>query len=204
MTTLPATFTAFSGPRRLAAGPIADVALATKAWLDGGGEPVLVFDDQTGQQLDLDLRGTPAEALARLEEHPWLRAQQEKDARRPGPGRPKLGVISREVSLLPRHWDWLNEQSGGASATLRKLVEERMKASQGRDRARKAHEAAAKFAWTMGGNLPQYEEVARAMGRREADRCDALTADWPADIRDHLRMLLQRAAELEQEAQNDG
>lgn len=194
------SFAAFSGPRRIAAGPIADVALATKDWLDRGGEPVLVFDDQTGQQLDLDLRGTADEALERLKQHPWLRTQQEQEERRTGPGRPKLGVISREVSLLPRHWDWLNEQSGGASATLRKLVEERMKASRGPDRARKAHEAAAKFAWIMGGNLPQYEEVARAMSRKDAERFDALTLDWPADIRDHLHMLLHKALQADQES----
>jgi hypothetical protein len=179
------------------------VALSTKDWLDRGGDPVLVFDDRSGQQLDLDLRGTPAEALERLDQHPWLRTQQEQDERRAGPGRPKLGVISREVSLLPRHWDWLNEQSGGASATLRKLVEERMKASRGRDRARKAHEAAAKFGWIMGGNLPQYEEVARAMARKEYERFDALLVDWPADIRDHLRMLVAKAVQADQEADHD-
>src|SRR5690606_20937494 len=118
-----------------------DVAIAAKKWLDQGGEPVLIVDDRTGRQIDLDLRGSNAEALARLAEHPMLSVRQEKVEKRSGPGRPKLGVISREISMLPRHWDWLNEQPGGASATLRKLVEERMKAGRGQDRARKAFEA---------------------------------------------------------------
>ncbi len=196
-------FTAFSGQRRIATGPIGDVALAVKDWLDRGGDAALIFDDGTGQQIDLDLRGTPEEVLARLAEHPWLQRQQARAERRTGPGRPKLGVTSREVSLLPRHWDWLNEQPGGASATLRKLVEARMKASQGQDRARRAHEAASKFAWTMGGNLPQYEEVARAMARRDDARFETLVADWPADIRDHLKALMQRATEAEKEAPRD-
>lgn len=197
------TFTAFSGQRRIAAGPIEEVALAVKYWQAHGGDSVLVFDDRSGQQIDLDLRGTPAEALERLSQHPVIQHRQSQGEKRTGPGRPKLGVISREVSLLPRHWDWLNEQPGGASSTLRKLVEERMKSSTGRDRARKAHEAASKFAWIMGGNLPQYEEVARAMARKDYSRFDALIAEWPADIRDHLRTMTRRAAKAEQEVSDD-
>lgn len=203
MALAPTTFTAFSGQRRIASGSLEEVALAVKDWLDGGRDSVLVFDDRSGQQVDLDLRGTPDEALARLEQHPWLATQREKDERRTGPGRPKLGVTSREVSLLPRHWDWLNEQPGGASSTLRKLVEERMKASSGRDRARKAHEAASKFAWVMGGNLPGFEEASRALSRKDYGRLDVLTEAWPEDIRDHLKTLVTRAAEADQEANDD-
>ena len=199
----PTSYTAFSGQRRIASGPIEEVALAVKAWIDGGRDSVLVFDDGSGQQIDLDLRGTPAEALERLAQHPWLSAQREKSERRTGPGRPKLGVTSREVSLLPRHWDWLNEQPGGASATLRKLVEARMKETSGRDRARKAHEAALKFAWVMGGNLPDFEEASRALSRKEYERLDALMAAWPEDVRDHLKALATRAAHAEQEANDD-
>ncbi len=193
------TFTAFSAQRRIAAGPIEEVALAVKEWEAQAGDSVLIFDDQSGQQIDLDLRGTPAEALERLSQHPVLQRRAEHEEKRTGPGRPKLGVISREVSLLPRHWDWLNEQPGGASATLRKLVEERMRVSQGRDRARKAQEAASKFAWIMGGNLPQFEEVARAMARKDRARFEALIAEWPADIRNHLQWLVEKAAKAEQE-----
>ncbi len=197
------TFTAFSGQQRIAAGPIREVAVKTKEWLERGGDLVLIFDDQSGQQIDLDLRGTHAEALERLDRHPWLEIQQEKDEKRTGPGRPKLGVVCREVSLLPRHWEWLNEQSGGASVTLRKLVEERMKATQGRDRARKAHEAAFKFGWIMGGNLPDYEEVSRSLSRKDYERLDSLIASWPGDIRDHFGALVAKAARADQAAAQD-
>ena len=100
-----ATYTAFAGQRRLATGPIEAVALAAKRWLEQDDVHPLIFEDQTGQQLDLDLRGTDDEAIARLASHPWLSRHAEAEEKRPGPGRPKLGVVSREVSLLPRHWD---------------------------------------------------------------------------------------------------
>lgn len=194
------TYTAFSQERLVAGGPIETVALETKKWLDQGGEPVLLFEDQTGQQIDLDLRGTPDEALARLHEHPWLQRQQQAAEKRPGPGRPKLGVVSREVSLLPRHWDWLNGQPGGASVTLRKLVEETMKKSQGKDRARLSRDAAAKFMWAMAGNLPGFEAASRALSRKEYDSFDRLIEEWPADIRDHVRRLMSTAIQAEKEA----
>lgn len=203
METATPTYTAFDGHRLVASGAIEAVALRVKAHLAGADGPVLVFDDATGQQLDLDLRGSDEEALARLSDHPWLSRRSAPDEKRAGPGRPKLGVVSREISLLPRHWDWLAEQPGGASVTIRKLIEERMKAGLGRDRARKAHEAAGKVMWALGGNLPHFEEASRAYSRREYDRFDALTAEWPADVRDHVRKLAQTARTAEKEAQDD-
>ena len=99
------TCTAFEGERRLAAGPAAAVALAVKR-AAASGASVLVFDDRSGRPVDFDLRGSDAEVTARLEPAP--------PAPRPA-GRPKLGVVAREVTLLPRHWDWLAAQPGGAS-----------------------------------------------------------------------------------------
>ncbi|HEY9854271.1 MAG TPA: DUF2239 family protein [Stenomitos sp.] len=194
------TYTAFSQERLVASGPIEKVALKTKEWLDQGGEAVLLFEDQTGQQIDLDLRGTSDEALTRLREHPWFQKQAEATEKRTGPGRPKLGVVSREVSLLPRHWDWLNEQPGGASVTLRKLVEETMKSRQGQDQARKSRDAVSKFMWTMAGNLPNFEEASRALSRKEYDAFDGLIEAWPTDIRDHVRKLMATARRDEKEA----
>lgn len=194
------TYTAFEGHRLLASGPIEAVALQVKARLAEADASVLVFEDGTGQQVDLDLRGTDEEALERLKAHPWLTRDQEPDEKRPGPGRPKLGVVSREVSLLPRHWEWLNGQRGGASVTLRQLVEARMRAGAGQDRARKAHEAASKFMWTVAGNLPHFEEASRAFSRREYDRFDELVEPWPVDVRCHARHLASIARQAEQEA----
>jgi hypothetical protein len=197
------TFTAFAGHRLIATGPITDVVRQTAAWPDEGGVPVLVFDDQVGTQIDFDLRGTPDEAVARLADHPWLQRYQPIDEKRSGPGRPKLGVVSREVSLLPRHWDWLNGQRGGASVTLRQLVEERMRQSQSTDRTRQALDAAAKFMWTMAGNLPDFEEASRALSRRDYARFDQAIGPWPADIRDHVRRLVATAIAAEQEVDHE-
>lgn len=101
-----ATFTAFAGQRGLAAGSLQTVAAAAKAAHDQGHEPILVFDDATGRTVELDFRGAPADVLARL---PTLGTPP-----KPARGRPKLGVTPREVTLLPRHWDWLAHQPGGA------------------------------------------------------------------------------------------
>ena len=141
-----------------------------------GGEPILVFDDRTGKQVDFDLRGSPEEVLAR--------------ALPPaGPGRPRLGVVAREVTLLPRHWEWLAEQPGGASVTLRKLVEQARKTSAPADRARAAQDAAYRFASAMAGNEPGYEEAMRALYAGDAAAFDERTAVWPRDVRDHVRVL---------------
>ena len=197
------TYTAFAGMRKVAGGPIREVVPRLQAWLAQGGDAVLVFEDQTGQQVDLDLRGTADEALARLSEHPWLARRADAVAPRSGPGRPKLGVVSREVSLLPRHWDWLGEQPGGASVTLRKLVEARMKQGQGPEEARRARDAAGKFLWVMAGNLPGFEEAMRAFSRSDRTQFEQLSDAWPEDIRVHARHLVDMAMQAEQEA-HDG
>jgi len=180
---------AFDGYRRIAAGSLADVALATKHAVDAGVDgPVLVFDDLNGRPLELDLRGTPDDVLARLP----APASDDEPAPR-GPGRPKLGVIAREVTLLPRHWDWLASQPGGASATLRRLVEEARRSHRERDAARLAGEAVDRFMSAMTGNLPGYEEASRAFWRKERERFMHVTDAWPADVREHVRRLAMRA-----------
>ncbi|MGO1073974.1 DUF2239 family protein [Inquilinus sp. CA228] len=177
--------TAFEGARRIASGPLAEVALAAKRAVERGAG-VLVFDDATSLPIELDLRGSEAEVLARLS------PPAEPEAPR-GPGRPKLGVVAREVTLLPRHWDWLAGQPGGASVTLRRLVEEVRRAGEGRDRLRQAQEAAYRFMAAMAGDRPGFEEAARALFAPDRDRFAALTEAWPADIRDHARRLAAAA-----------
>ena len=103
-----------------------------------------------------------------------------------GRGRPKLGVVAREVTLLPRHWDWLAAQPGGASVALRKLVDEARRASGDKDRSAQARDAAYHFMSAMAGNLPQFEEASRALFADDRRRFTGLIADWPADIRDHI------------------
>ena len=181
------TFTAFAGQRRLVSGALADVALAIRRAEQTSG-PVLIFSDTTGRPIDLDLRGTEEEALARLPK--MASAGQLPDDSPPaeprGRGRPRLGVVAREVTLLPRHWDWLNAQPGGASVALRKLVEQARRVNGDADRARTSREAAYHFMSAMAGNLPHFEEAARALFADDRRRMAGLIAEWPADIRDHI------------------
>jgi uncharacterized protein len=187
--------TAFEGPVRVASGALADVALAIRPLVERGGEgAVLVFDDETGARIDLDLSGSEAEVLARLGPGPEPAREPAEDAPR-GPGRPRLGVVAREVTLLPRHWAWLAEQPGGASVALRKLVEEARRANEGADRVRRAREGAYRFMTAMAGDAPGFEEATRALWADDAARFDAETAGWPADVRDHARRLAAPAFE---------
>jgi hypothetical protein len=164
-------FTAFVGDRRVAHGDLAHVARAAHAL--AGAQPT-VFADATGRVIDLDLRGSADEAVARV--------SPPAEASKPVRGRPKLGVTAREVTLLPRHWDWLATQAGGASAALRRLVDEARRQSGDADAARQAQEAAYRVMTTLAGDLPAYEEAVRALFARDRKRLAGLTSAWPPDI----------------------
>ncbi|MFH0902339.1 MAG: DUF2239 family protein [Pseudomonadota bacterium] len=193
------TYTAFAGSRLIASGSLTTTILQTKNCLDRGTpDQILVFDDQTGEQIDFDYRGSPDDVLQRLSLHPRF-APIETPAAKPrtGPGRPRLGVVCREVSLLPRHWEWLESQPHGISATLRRLVDEaRRREPAGKARARSARDAAAKFMWTMAGNLPGFEEASRALYADNLALFDELIGAWPADVRNHVQRLVQDYAKL--------
>lgn len=177
--------TAFDGHRHIASGPLGAVALAVRAVAEcNAAGPVLTFDDATGQVIDIDIRGTDEDILARLSNQAAPSAEASR-----GRGRPKLGVIAREVTLLPRHWDWLSAQPGGASVMLRKLVEEARRANGGRDRDRQAREAAYCFMSALAGDLPGFEEAIRALFADDPPRFRALVAGWPGDVRDHASRL---------------
>ena len=182
------SFTAFAGP---AAPPLRDPRRGRhrrETRRAARGAPIIIFDDATGRPLDLDLRGSDDEIIARLPAtappSPASRRPQASEPR--GRGRPKLGVVAREVTLLPRHWEWLSAQPGGASVALRKLVDEARRASGDRDRSRAARDAAYHFMSAMAGNLANFEEASRALFADDRRRFAGLIADWPADIRDHI------------------
>jgi uncharacterized protein len=184
-----AQFTAFEGPRRLATGALADVALAVKrAEQSGADEPILIFSNATGRAIDLDLRGDAEAVLARLAKSAPADTAAEASAQvEPrGRGRPRLGVVAREVTLLPRHWEWLNAQPGGASVALRKLVEQARRSNGDAERQRAARDAAYHFMSAMAGNLPGFEEASRAMFAGDQSKFTRLIATWPADISDHV------------------
>jgi len=183
-------FTAFMGHRLLAAGPLAEVALAVmNASRRPAAPPIIIFNDATGRPLDLDLRGSEREIVARLPQtapDPEIAADGTAAAEPRGRGRPKLGVVAREVTLLPRHWEWLGAQPGGASVALRKLVDGARRANGDADRARAARDAAYRFMSVMAGNLAGFEEASRALFADDRRRFVGLIAGWPDDIRDHV------------------
>lgn len=194
------TYSAFAGHRLIASGGLKTMVLQTKQCLDSGeSETVLIFEDQTGAQIDFDWRGSADDVLARLAFHPWFASPEAQGQLRLGPGRPKLGVVSREVSMLPRHWTWLDEQPGGISVTLRKLVDEGRRRGQGGQLARIAREAAGKFMWAIAGNLTNFEEASRALFAKDQKRLDGLIRDWPEDIRNHVGRLVGEAVRTETE-----
>lgn len=179
------SFTAFEGRQRLITGTLAEVALAVKRAGEAG--PIVIFNDATGRSLDLDLRGSDEDIVARLPRAAPAPVEPETQASEPrGRGRPKLGVVAREVTLLPRHWEWLNARPGGASVALRKLVDDARRANGDRDRQRAARDAAYHFMSTMAGNLANFEEASRALFADDERRFNGLIAEWPPDIRDHI------------------
>jgi len=179
-------YTAFVGPRLLLSGALADVGRAVRAAIRGGEDaPALVFDDATGRVVDLDLRDgaddhAPSAAAA---------PASTDEAPRRGRGRPKLGVVAGEVTLLPRHWQWLKSQPGGASVAIRKLVDEARRASETVDTARQARDAAYRFMSAIAGDQPWYEEALRALYTNRRADFEERTEAWPADVRDHARRL---------------
>jgi uncharacterized protein len=182
--------TAFDGVRHLAAGPLVEVALAVKnAEAAGAQGPLHTFEDDTARLIDLDLRGDKRQVIARLPETVARMIETESPAPAPDRGgqrgRPRLGVVGREVTLLPRHWEWLNAQPGGASVALRKLVDQARRASGDKDRRRAASEAAYRFMSVMAASLPGFEEAARALFAYDRKSFAERVALWPTDIRDY-------------------
>ncbi|GHD01424.1 DUF2239 family protein [Novosphingobium pokkalii] len=202
------TCTAFVGHRLLLSGLLPDVAQAVRQ-STGLADVVLVFDDATGRIVDLDLRGSDADILERISQPPTTyagryrpktdsssdptgldEAQSQKTR-----GRPKLGVVAREVTLLPRQWDWLTNQPGGASATLRRLVDEARKTMNPRQQRRAAQEAAYQFMQAIAGDMPGYEDATRALFADDRTSLEQQIATWPDDIRTHALRLAFGAGE---------
>lgn len=188
------SYTAFDGHRRLASGPLAAVALAVRqAAGDAMAGTILIFDDATGRSIDLDLRGTEDDIRARYAlpsgDASGAAGEPAGAGEQRGRGRPKLGVVSREVTLLPRHWDWLAAQPGGASVALRKLVEDARRTHAAADRHRDAQARAYHFMSALAGDLPGFEEAARALYANDLARLAELSAGWPDDVRDHALAL---------------
>ncbi len=174
------TYVAFAESRLIATGSLDAVLRAVKKRQDRKSAPPLIFQEGSGRQIDFDLRGTMDDVIGRTQ----------ADAKT-GPGRPKLGVISREISLLPRHWDWLENQPNGASAAIRRLVDEARHNESGLERGRHARNALGRLLWAMAGDFPNFEEFVRALDAREDSRLDSLMSEWPRDVKSYVLKRLE-------------
>jgi len=179
-------YTAFEGFTRIAEGKL-EMVLRTLWEARETESRILIFENDTGRQVDFDLHGSLQEVLSRHLPPP----------RKKGPGRPRLGVVSREVSLLPRHWEWLERQPQKASGTLRRLVEAARKDEAGLAARREKLEAADRFLWSIAGDLEGCEEVSRALYSGNWSVFDELISPWPRDIRDHASMMVKPVREAE-------
>lgn len=189
--------TAFAGSRRIATGALIDVALAVRDVDPAVQGPLLTFDNASGAVIDLDLRGSTADIVARLRDHGDHQRSKAEGGGTGGaarsPGRPKLGVVAREVTLLPRHWEWLGRQQGGASQALRRMVDDARRADDGQTVHRAAQERTYRFLAAIAGDLSGFEDAIRALFAGDhASFADRMAA-WPADIRDHALLLAEQA-----------
>jgi hypothetical protein len=179
--------TAFAGTKRIASGDLKEVAvLAKEVWDRDKWAQVLIFDNVTSELIEVDFRGSSEDVRRRIGD-----PSAELVPRRPG--RPKLGVVAREVTLLPRHWDWLARQPGGASVAIRKLVEQAGMANRAIDRRRVAQAAAYRFLSAMAGNEPGFEEAIRALFAGRQERFDERVEGWPDDVRAHAKKVAAAA-----------
>lgn len=187
--------TAFAGKRQVAAGPLHTVAQTLKELVTRDPDAqILIFDDASGSQVDLNLHGSLADVLQRLPQPRAAAPAPSEDAPAPArtAGRPKLGVVAREITLLPRHWEWLATQPGGASVALRKLVEHAQRGNKAHDEQRQAREAAYKVMSALAGDAPGFEEASRALFAGKQAAFLACVQEWPADVREHVLQLAQR------------
>jgi hypothetical protein len=171
------TYSAFVGEELVSSGAFDKMITVVKAVFEQDpGILFLIFEDQTGRQVDFDLRGT-------LEQ---VKARAFPATPKAGPGRPKLGVTSREVSLLPRHWEWLEQQPNGASAALRRLIDDARREGPDEQKGQQTREALVRIMSAMAGNQPGYESACRALYASDRPEFEELIRNWPGDIRQYL------------------
>lgn len=191
------SYTAFENDQILTQGPLDQVVLKIKRKLGNAAHSsILIFSDQSGKIMDFNFSGSEAEVIKRLDI--YVSSSSPASSEIQGPGRPKLGVISREVSLLPRHWEWLAQQSSSVSAILRKMIEEAMKKSSTANETKQSQERTYQFMSVMAGNLSQYEEALRALYQKNQKLFFSLIDKWPTDIKKHVTSLAKDAFDKNQ------
>lgn len=190
-------FTLFVGTSLVAAGDLRTVATAAKKATDNRtSDRLALYRESNGQVFDLDLRGSIEEVLERLPHHPVV-GEDPPPPPQKGPGRPKLGVVSKEVTLLPRHWQWLAKQRGGASAMLRRLVDEARRVESETVSRRDLQAALDRFLWDMASDFSGFEEATRSLYAVDAAAFQKHTERWPDDVRDYARKRFEQIQETE-------
>lgn len=196
----PQTLTVFNQQKCIVQGSLSEV-IETLLSQEAASTPNLIFNDDDGKVIEIDLRGTAKEIYERViitypnfknsAESSQIKQNETSDEEIParGRGRPKLGVVAKEITLLPRHWEWLAEQPSGASATLRRLVEEAKKKNTTHDAQKKTQERTYRFMHAVAGNLPLYEEALRALFANDQSTLIICTKDWPIDIQEYIKKL---------------
>ena len=191
------TYTVFDGPKLILQGSLSDVIVRVKKRMGKiENSSFLICNDSNGQTLDFNFQGSEKDVLKRLETFVSPQPAISKNKETVGPGRPKLGVVAREVSLLPRHWEWLALQEGGASVTIRKLVDEAKKKFAEGSSVKQAQERVYKFMSVMAGDLEGYEEALRALYKKDAKKFALEIQAWPEDIKKHTVDLSKAAFEI--------
>lgn len=190
---------AFIGTKILKTGPLIEVVLAMKEEVAKDKfAHILCFLDETGAMVDFDLSGTNEQVIAKLLANNTQETKEEQKAETtnaPKSGRPKLGVTAKEVTLLPRHWEWLAAQRGGASATLRRLVELAAKDSISIETRKSAQNATYRFLQNIAGDFENYEEVLRAIFADDFEKMRKLMQNWPQDIQNYAQKLFALSTE---------
>ena len=173
-----AQYIAFEAQTQVGGGDLEQTLTAAKQRIDNGSNPaaVLIFEVSTGRQRDFDFRGSLADVLDNAL----------PPAPKRGRGRPRLGVTAREITLLPRHWSWLETQGKSPSATIRNLVEQAMRDDPKHTEGKPDAEALVRIMSAVGGNLPGFEEAVRSLYRSDHGAFKQQTAEWPDDLRRFL------------------
>lgn len=171
------TYTAFVGNTRLITDSLLNVALAIKNQQHDSA-PILIFEDQTGKQIDVNITGSESDIQQRYAELETVKKV----------GRPKLGVISREITLQQKHWDWLDLQNSSASAVIRKLIDQELNNAQSESNIMMTKQTTDRFMSAMLGNMPNYEEATRALYQGNKEGFLELIQDYPNDLKEYLNL----------------
>lgn len=182
--TEPEQLLVFLGATRITQGARGDVIRTLLSQTQGEDvPPYLVFRVKDGQRVDINLASAAEAANPQRTRAPVPAAGAPVGSQK-ARGRPRLGVVGREVTLFPRHWEWLDRQRGGASAALRRIIDADRKLHADEDQVRQAQDATHRFMYAMAGNLAGFEEAMRALYAGDKVSFAHQIRSWPDDIRD--------------------